>query len=186
MEEMGKSMLEKISSYNIFNNFFPGIIFCYMVKFFTDYKLDIGNLWENLFIYYFWGLVIGRIGSLVIENLLLKIRIKNKNSKLKVNYIESAPYKAYIKASEKFSFIKILNETNNMYRAMISVFASVLIIKLYEILLIHFIDLFRQIEMPLEILLLIIGMILFIISYKKQTDYIRERVQDYTMDETKE
>ena len=69
---------------------------------------------------------------------------------------------------------------------MISVFASVLIIKLYEILSIYFINLFGKIEMPLEILLLITGMILFIISYKKQTDYIRKRVQDYIMDETKE
>lgn len=73
-----------------------------------------------------------------------------------------------------------------MYRAMISVFASVLIIKLYEILSIHFINLFGQMEMPLEILLLITGMILFIVSYKKQTDYIRKRVQAYIMDETKE
>lgn len=95
------------------------------------------------------------------------------------------PYKEYIKASEKISFIKILNETNNMYRTMISVFASVLIIKLYEILSIHFINLFGQIGMPLEILLLLIGMILFIVSYKKQTDYIRKRVQDCIMDETK-
>lgn len=39
--------------------------------------------------------------------------------------------------------------------------------------------------MPLEILLLLIGMILFIVSYKKQTDYIRKRVQDCIMDETK-
>ena len=186
MEEIGKSMLEKISSYNIFNNFFPGIAFCYMVKIFTDYELDIGNLWENIFIYYFWGLIIGRIGSLVIENLMMKVRIKNKKSKLKENYIERAPYKEYIKASEKKSFIKILNETNNMYRAMISVFASVLIIKLYEILSIYFINLFGKIEIPLEILLLITGMILFIVSYKKQTDYIRKRVQDYIMDETKE
>lgn len=186
MEEIGKSMLEKISSYNIFNNFFPGIAFCYMVKIFTDYELDIGNLWENIFIYYFWGLVIGRIGSLVIENMLMKVRIKNKKSKLKENYIERASYKEYIKASEKKSFIKILNETNNMYRAMISVFASVLIIKLYEILSIYFINLFGKIEIPLEILLLITGMILFIVSYKKQTDYIRKRVQDYIMDENKE
>lgn len=186
MEEIGKSMLEKISSYNIFNNFFPGIIFCYMVKIFTDYELDKGNLWENLFIYYFWGLIIGRIGSLLIESLLLKIKIKNKKRKSKGNYIERAPYKEYIKASEKNSFIKILNETNNMYRAMISVFACVLVIKICEILSIHLIKMFGQIEMPLDIILLITGSSLFTMSYKKQTDYIRKKVQDYMTDETKE
>ncbi len=180
MEEIGKSMLEKISSYNIFNNFFPGIIFCYIVKIFTNYELNTGNLWENLFVYYFWGLIIGRIGSLIIENLLLKIRIKNKKNKTRENDIERVPYDEYIKASEKYSFIKILNETNNMYRAMISVFACVLIIKIYEILSIYLVNLFGQIEILLEIILLITGMILFIMSYKKQTDYIRKRVKDYT------
>ena len=180
MEEIGKSMLEKISSYNIFNNFFPGIIFCYIVKIFTNYELNTRNLWENLFVYYFWGLIIGRIGSLIIENLLLKIRIKNKKNKTRENDIERVPYDEYIKASEKYSFIKILNETNNMYRAMISVFACVLIIKIYEILSIYLVNLFGQIEILLEIILLITGMILFIMSYKKQTDYIRKRVKDYT------
>lgn len=33
MEEMVKKLLEKISSYNIFNNFIPGIAFCYLVIF---------------------------------------------------------------------------------------------------------------------------------------------------------
>ena len=77
MEEIGKSTLEKISSYNIFNNFFPGIVFCYMVKFFTNYELDIGSTWENLFIYYFYGLIISRVGSIVVETLLLDVGVKS-------------------------------------------------------------------------------------------------------------
>lgn len=31
MEEIIKNIAEKISSYNIFTNFFPGIVFCYIV-----------------------------------------------------------------------------------------------------------------------------------------------------------
>lgn len=185
MEEIGKCMLEKISSYNIFNNFFPGIAFCYMVKFFTNYKMDTESAWENFFIYYFWGLIISRIGSVVIEDILLKIKIKNKESKLKQNYINRAPYEEYSRASEKCSFIKILNETNNVYRTMISVFACVLIIKIYEVLSIYWVKLFGQMVMVLEILFLTVGIILFIMSYKKQTDYIRKRVQDYLIEEDK-
>ena len=185
MEEIGKCMLEKISSYNIFNYFFPGIAFCYMVKFFTNYELDTGSAWENLFIYYFWGLIISRIGSVVIEDILLKIKIKNKESKLKENYINRAPYEEYSRASEKYSFIRILNETNNVYRTMVSVFACVLMIKIYEVLSVYLFRLFGQMEMVLEILFLAVGIILFIMSYKKQTDYIRKRVQDYMIEEDK-
>lgn len=53
MEEVIKNVVEKISSYNIFNNFFPGIVFCYIVKHTTRISLVNGGILENLFIYYF-------------------------------------------------------------------------------------------------------------------------------------
>ena len=183
MEEIGKSMLEKISSYNILNNFLPGIIFCYMVKFFTNYELDKGSNWENIFIYYFWGLVISRVGSIIIESLLLKITIKSKGSNLKENYIKRAPYEEYSRVSEKQSFIKILNEINNVYRTMISVFVCVLMIKLYEVISIYIQKFVGGMGFIEDILFLLGGMILFIMSYKKQTDYIRKRVQEYIVEE---
>lgn len=46
MEEILKSISEKISSYNIFNNLFPGIIFCSVMtkitrfNFATDTKIE--------------------------------------------------------------------------------------------------------------------------------------------------
>ena len=183
MEEIGKSMLEKVSSYNILNNFLPGIIFCYMVKFFTGYELDTGSNWENIFIYYFWGLIISRVGSIVIESLLLKITIKNKRSRRKENYIKRAPYEEYSRVSEKQSFIKILNETNNVYRTMISVFMCVLVIKLYEVISTYIYKFVGGIGLIEDILFLLGGMLLFIMSYKKQTDYIRERIQEYIVSE---
>lgn len=183
MEEIGKSMLEKISSYNILNNFLPGLIFCYMVKFFTGYELDMGSNWENIFLYYFWGLIISRVGSIVIESLLLKITIKSKRSKLRENYIKRATYEEYSRASEKQSFIKILNETNNMYRTMISVFLCVLVIKLYEVISTYIYKFLGEIGLIEDILFLLCGMILFIVSYKKQTDYIRKRVQECIVEE---
>lgn len=183
MEEVGKSVLTKISSYNIFNNFLPGIIFCYMVKFFTGYELDIGSNWQNIFIYYFWGLVISRVGSIVIEHLLLKITIKSRRSKTKGKYIKLAPYEEYSRASEKQSFIKTLNETNNVYRTMTSVFVCVLMIKLYEVISVYVYQFIGGMGIIKDILLLLGGMILFIMSYKKQTDYIRKRVQEFIVEE---
>ena len=116
---------------------------------------------------------------------LLKIKIKSKKNKQKENYIERASYKEYCKVSEQNSFIKTLNETNNMYRTMIAVFACVLVIKIYELLSMHLIDFFSQIGTALEILFLVVVMILFIMSYRKQTDCIRKRVETYTIKEEK-
>ena len=183
MEEMVKKLLEKISSYNIFNNFIPGIAFCYLVIFFTDFKLDSSSTWENIFIYYFWGLILSRVGSLVVEPLLLKIKIRNKETKEKEHYIKRAIYTEYSKVSERVSFIKVLNETNNMYRTMIAVFAAVILIRIYELLSVYFINFNAQLGNVLGLLFLIVGMVVFVFSYKKQTDYIRNRVQIHSDEE---
>lgn len=183
MEELGENIWEKISSYNIFNNFFPGIVFCYLVSFFTVFKLDNGSAWENIFIYYFWGLILSRVGSLVVEPLLIKIKIKNRKTKEKESYIKRATYKEYSKASEKVPFIKVLNENNNMFRTMVAVFAAVILIKGYELLSVYIIDFNSQLGNLLELLFLITGVVIFVFSYKKQTDYIRNRVQIHSGEE---
>ena len=61
-----ESLLEKLSSYNLLNNLLPGAIFCYLLK--TIVNIDISNnIVEDLFVYYFIGMIISRIGSIIIE-----------------------------------------------------------------------------------------------------------------------
>ena len=177
MEEIGKNIFEKISSYNILNNLFPGIIFCYMIKSFTSYDLITQNNWENIFVYYFFGVVISRVGSVLIEEILLRIKIRNKQTKLKEKYINRVRYEDYISVSEKQPFVQILNETNNVYRTMISLFTCVLMAKLCEVLSTYISAYTGKIENVQDMLLLMAGLVLFVVSYKKQTDYIRNRVQ---------
>ena len=52
-----------------------------MVKEFTRFSLADGELLENLFIYYFVGMIISRIGSMFVEKILKSIKVKNKNGK---------------------------------------------------------------------------------------------------------
>ena len=80
MEENIKNVIEKISSYNIFNNLFPGIVFCYFVEKFTQFVFVADNVAENIFVYYFVGMVISRIGSIVIEKVLMSIKLKTIKS----------------------------------------------------------------------------------------------------------
>lgn len=180
MEEVIKSTVEKISSYDIFNNFFPGLIFCYIVEKFTRFSFNDGEIWERLFIYYFVGMIISRIGSIFVEKFLKSIKIKNKKSKTKEPFLMFAPYDDYIEASEKCSFINILNETNNIYRTVIAVFISAIGVKLYDWLIydiiVHYGTYGNNLAFIFICLLLII---LFVYSYKKQTDYIKRRVEKY-------
>lgn len=52
MEDGCNKLIEKISSYNIFNNLLPGIIFCYIVEKTTRLTFQTGEVWEKIFIYY--------------------------------------------------------------------------------------------------------------------------------------
>ena len=77
MENLLKQVFDKISSYNIFNNLYPGIIFCYILKFMFSKIVFTDNWYENLIICYFIGMILNRIGSAVIYPIMKKFKYKN-------------------------------------------------------------------------------------------------------------
>jgi len=56
-----KELLDKLSSYNIFNYLFPGIVFCYLSNEVTGYQLVSSDIIIGIFFYYLMGLIISRI-----------------------------------------------------------------------------------------------------------------------------
>lgn len=175
MEEIAKNISSKISSYNILNNLLPGILFKYLIELFTSYKLEVGNTWESIFIYYFIGMVISRVGSIIIEPALSILKLKNRKNDKEFMLIRRTSYEDYVLASEKQPIINILSETNNVYRTVISLLLCVLTITIYE-------SFYRYVGKMVKIIALISGIILFIMSYRKQTKYITNRVET-VMDE---
>ena len=104
---MGSDMvdlLSKISSYDLFNYLLTGIIFVILADSFTRYSFIQQDIAIGLFLYYFIGLVISRVGSLAIEPLLKRIA-----------FLKFADYKDFISASEKDKKIELLSEVNNTY-----------------------------------------------------------------------
>jgi hypothetical protein len=156
-----KDLLEKLSSYNLFNNFFPGILFAALVDQTTSYKFLINDIVVGVFLYYFYGIIIGRVGSLVIDPLFKRFRI-----------IRYASYPDFIKASQKDKKIELLLESNNMYRTLISVFFCLLLLMAFEKLGQYVAFFSNQPHLIGAVFL----MLLFCISYRKQTAYIRERI----------
>jgi len=156
-----EKLFEQITSYNILNNLLPGSIFCYALKYLVNIDLLPNSLTGELFLYYFCGVVISRVGSIVIEPALKKIK-----------FIEFVEYKLFIKASKEDSKIEVLSESNNMYRTFIALFAILLCIKIYYYLAQKCIILNKF----WPILVIVLVLVLFLMAYTKQVNYIKNRV----------
>lgn len=167
MEELLTQIVEKVSSYNIFNNLYPGILFVYALKFMFGINLLLDNWFENLFVFYFVGMVLSRIGSIIIEPVMKKNKI-----------IKYAPYQDYVKASSIDPLVDALSETNNTYRTLLSTFVCAFMYKLgtsiNEICLKNKITFLQENK---DWILLILLILLFAFSYVKQTAYVRKRVE---------
>ena len=157
-----KDILSKLSSYNLFNYLFPGILFVIVAGKVTHYSLIQQDVVIGVFLYYFIGLVVSRFGSLVIEPLLRH-----------VSFLRFADYRDFVAASKKDEKLDLLSEVNNTYRTLCSLFTLLLLLKLYE-----------EIETKLPfiaewnvLVLLVVLLIMFLLSYRKQTGYISKRIK---------
>ena len=68
-----EKLLEKLTSYNLFNYLLPGIIFSVLLEKTTNYSIIHKDILIEAFLAYFIGLIISRVSSLIIEPLLIKI-----------------------------------------------------------------------------------------------------------------
>ena len=158
-----KELVDKLSSYNIFNYLFPGTLFAYLGTKFTSYMIVQDNLVVGLFLYYFIGLIISRIGSLTVEPFLKWIRV-----------VKFADYEDYVQASKSDSKIELFSELNNMYRTLCSLPIMLGVLKIYDGLLRNRIP---GGDHTNDVFLLIGFLTLFLLSYRKQTKYVVKRVK---------
>lgn len=156
-----KDILDKLSSYNIFNYLLPGILFVVIAEEFSGHNFIIENNFLGAFLYYFIGMVISRIGSLVIEPLLKLIK-----------FLKFKDYKDFVHACKKDEKIELLSEVNNTYRTLLSMLISLVILRLFDSLATYY-DVSHDLVMIIIVSFLLI---LFLFSYRKQTSYISKRV----------
>ena len=156
-----EKILEKLSSYNIFNYLFPGVVFCVVADRYLAIPLLQESIINGLFLYYFVGLVISRIGSVAIEPILKK-----------TGFVKFSEYHDYVRAAKEDPKIELLSESNNTYRTLLS---AIFILCVFAIGA-HiaksnpsFLEYVKYLILPGLVLL-------FGFSYKKQTEYISKRV----------
>lgn len=155
------NLIDKISSYNLFNYLFPGVVFCLIADNFFSYSLIQDDIVVGLFLYYFVGLLISRLGSLIIEPFLKKI-----------GFVEFADYPDFISATKNDSKIETLSEVNNMYRTLISLFFALAFLAGYEAVQ----NCWPRASDYMNHIIIFVILIIFLFAYKKQTKYIKERV----------
>ncbi|MEK7616661.1 MAG: hypothetical protein AAB414_01255 [Patescibacteria group bacterium] len=157
-----KEILDKLSSYNLFNYLLPGILFVTIADKLTSYSFIESNLVIAGFVYYFIGSVVSRFGSLIIEPVLKKI-----------SFLKFADYKEFISASKKDPKIDLLSESNNMYRTFSSMLILLVLLKLYELIELKF----QMLKNWNPYILIGLLLIMFLYSYRKQTEYITKRIK---------
>jgi len=157
-----KEIIDKLTSYNIFNYLFPGVLFSILATKFANLNLVFDDFIIGVFAYYFTGLIISRFGSFVIEPFLKFI-----------GFIKFSDYKDFIEASKNDSQIEVLFESNNMYRTLISMFTLLFLTIGFQ----KIVDKWDFLRNNQEAIFLSILLVLFLFSYRKQTNYITKRIK---------
>jgi hypothetical protein len=155
-------LLNKISSYNLFNYLLPGVLFAVIASKLTHYSFLGFDVLVAAFLYYFIGLVVSRFGSLVVGPVLRF-----------TGFIKFADYKSFVAASKKDPKVELFSEVNNTYRTLCSLFLLLLLLKLYEKLSVHW-PLLERFHVIILVLLLFIT---FAFAYRKQTEFVKKRIK---------
>ena len=155
--------LNKLSEYHFIQSLVPGMIFTYCSKMFYEINFLTDKPVYDFIVILIIGIIISRIGSIIVEPILRKLKI-----------LKFCKYTDYVEASQKDSFIKNLSETNNLYRAIIATFLVLPVERLYIFLRERFLWIHEWSYLILSVLFIV----LFIFSYRKQTKYIKERVDE--------
>ena len=155
-------LIEKLSEYNILNYLIPGVLFLCFIDALEIHDINEKNIFLMLFGGYFAGMILSRLGSIIIEPLFKWLKI-----------VVYASYSDYLKAEKKDTKLPRLVSENNMFRTFVAMF--ILLIIMYLCSLSSRINVFLHSRWAI-LFLMIILLILYSLAFRKQTSYIRKRV----------
>lgn len=157
-----KDLLDKISSYNLFNYLLPGVLFACLSESIIGHSLIQTDIVVGVFFYYFLGMTISRIGSLIVEPFAKFIRL--------VKYVD---YKRYIDGCKLDERIDLMSEVNNTYRTLVSVFLTLGILRFY----IWLESVSPHLGSWRVIILVVLLLVLYALAYRKQSQYVTKRIE---------
>lgn len=159
MEEIIKLLVDRVSQYGFLVNLIPGTALCLLLEWIGYDIIPAEGFYISFFVFYFVGVVSNRFGSLFVESILKKM-----------NLVTFISYEKFVEAERKDSKVSTLSMKNNAFRSYIAVFFLSLVALLYK-------DIDQGCLRFHLVILLVFLLSLFVISYEKQTDYVKRRVE---------
>lgn len=150
-----EKIIEKIEVYHFINYLLPGILFGTIFTKIMQKNFFNDNIILSIIEYYFVGLVLSRIGFIIIKPILEKLKI--------ITCVK------YCQCSKTDNKVELLQREANQYRTYISVFLCLTILEIYY-------SFINNICYRISLLFLALT-VLFILSYRKQLKFITERLQ---------
>lgn len=158
-----EKFLDKISAYQFLNYIIPGTLFLVLVDYLGIYDLPIDSVMLMLFGGYCSGMILSRVGSLLLEHYLKKWK-----------FVVFAPYSDFKDAETKDPKVSVLSTENNMYRTFLATFLTLSL--LYGLNMIPCVSEFMH--TPWMALISVVSLTaLFLFAYRKQTSYVRKSVE---------
>lgn len=156
-----ENLVEKLSQYNFLTNIIPGTVLCLIIEHIIGYHIIVvEGFFQTGILFYFVGLVNNRFGSVVIERLCKAFGI-----------VSFCDYDDFVTAEKKDPKIATLSTENNVFRAYISVCVISLILYACKHVDVECLCLSKEVAVLLGLLFL------FVLSYRKQTEYVKKRVK---------
>ena len=162
--EILKLIIDKLSQYNFLTNILPGTVLCIILKYLVGYDLIPDDYCQAGIVFYFVGMVNSRVGSLVIEPILKAI-----------SWVKFAPYSEFLRAEKEDAKLTILSQENNVFRSYISLMFISILGYIYK-------NCSLDLRLSLNnesLVLIVILFVLFLFAYKKQTSFVRKRVENF-------
>lgn len=163
MEKFLIKLFDTISKYEIVTNLIPGALLAYILSY-IGYELFFENVFINIIVCYYVGVVNNRFSSLCLEELMRRAK-----------WIEWRDYDKYNKAKQERPFVATLQQTANQFRAFTAVFVLAILAFFFKLLQnnCNFFDKYGY--------LFLVGALffLFFFSYRKQVnDYVIKNIDE--------
>ena len=156
-----QAILEKLSAYNIFSYLLPGLLFVSLGERLTSFSLIQRSWIVGIVLYYFIGLVISRVGSLIVKPILER-----------VGFVKEAPFEDYVEASASDSRIGVLSTRNNLFRTLCAMVMMLIGLKIGE----KVIGILPWGADVYDFIFLVGLFVLLLFSYRKQAQAVVRRV----------
>lgn len=153
MNDIVNSLFNRLSSYQLLAILLPGASLLGYMKIFLciDIKVD-ENVWWFLLSSYVTGVILSRIGSVVIEGIMKKF-----------SYIKKYDIQKYINKRKEDDLVETLLSFANLYRSFSAVFLTLPIISILKG--------YKPDEHCTMYILYLLSLILFVFSFYKQYGY---------------